>query len=139
MIDQVAAQALHASNHHHHHSHHQFQQQQQQQHQQHRYRHSPYNIQQRLHNSDTSGSPPGIQAVMKDEPDSMYTPNYWSHPSPLTSNNSFLDSSAFDAVWNSCNGSTAGSYFAPPVTSSPPSKYKHFDFKICIFTLDLHI
>jgi hypothetical protein len=67
-----------------------------------------------------SGSPPGAAPAMKDEPDVMYTPNYWTHPSTLGPSTSFLESSTFDAVWNGCNGMPAGSYFTPPVTSSPP-------------------
>ena len=118
ILDQVAS-ALHHS-----HSQHQFQQQQQQQQQQqlhqHRFRHTPYNIQQRLHQGHGSGSPPNVAHLMKDEPDLLYTPNYWSHSSALASSGPFLESSAFDSMCNGWNAAAPGSFYSPPVTSSPP-------------------
>jgi hypothetical protein len=116
------------NNSHHHHQYHSGLQKQQQQ------RHLPYNVQQRFHRNSGSlqltsgkGSPPGLGGmIMKDKPSPLYTPNYWGHSSSSPgSSNTFLETSAFDSMWNRCGGNS-GAYFAPPVTSSPPSNYTLF-------------
>ena len=129
LLDQVAA----LNNSHHHHQFHSGLQQQQQQHR-YQQRHLPYNVQQRFHHNSGSsqltsgnGSPPSLGGmIMKDEPSLPYTPNYWGHSSSSPgSSNTFLETSAFDSMWNGCGGNS-GAYFAPPVTSSPPSNYTLF-------------
>jgi hypothetical protein len=130
LLDQVAA----LNNSHHHHQFHSGLQQQQQQHR-YQQRHLPYNVQQRFHHNNSgssqltsgNGSPPGLGGmIMKDEPSPLYTPNYWGHSSSSPgSSNTFLETSAFDSMWNGCGGNS-GAYFAPPVTSSPPSNYTIF-------------